>query len=815
MLGGEVLGELPHRHVLEQQGLRQRADVLLQPADQAHGDQRVHPVSVERFGGHDLVLGQLQLLGEQPKNQRLSVLPGAVGRGHGRAAQVPVPRLVGQRGHDSIRVTRGEQDVGRSGGKSAVHGVHAGVGGYRAHAKHTLHVRLGSRVHPHPALGPHGPGRGQGTAGAFAPDAAGLALLREVAEIGVGERVVSLTDVAEDRGRRGEGDEVVQGLPAGGLVEQRGAVHLGREHCVRVRTFLPGEQAVSQNARSVHDAADRSVPAAGLGDQRRDIVGIGHVSPYHDGAQRGGAGAGGGVRLATLCQHDPAGRDPGRAPGGGDVRGDQQAECAGTASHQVRAGTAERRVTCPRQGKRLPGTAAAALGSTSHLTQETVLGSQLLQYGRPQGGASHGQHAAVEGGQLPPHRAEERPHRRVRRRGGGLGVYVEVTQRLSSRPAPLPEEGQGGVEPVLDRFPRPCAGTCQVHHVRRLPRRRERPLLRYRLGGVETVAQLDPSHPQPGRGELTCRPAVVPAAVQQQYGRRSSGAPVGGGRRGLPRRDQRPDFGLPRPGGPGCLSGAGCCQGGGRNRAEGEGVDRDGHFARRRQQRHVEAEYALGGRSRGRHGVRVHPLRQRRVQPYRSDRVRQIRCRVAVSAGRRGSEPAGRLQRGVQQRRVEYVAVRPRARLSRDTQCGQYLSGALGDLLQRPQGGAVAEAEPGEVGVAVGRLGGTRAAGADRGEVQRSGAAGKFAQHEGAVAVHQLGRVRPAHLEGGVRTVSGDTYPQLRAGGGVGESDGSRPHQAVDTADRDAAGGEFAGQPAHVKKGHARQHRYPVHDMVA
>ncbi len=804
---GQVPGEVACSHVLEEQGLRQRAEVFLQAADEAHGDERVHAVPVEGLADGDLRLGQLQLLGEQPQDEFLRAL---VRSGHGGFGLVLVRLCAFEGLEDAVGVAGGQEQARRGVGEGAFQGLQGGGGAQGAHAEYALHVGLGVGVDAHPAVGPDRPGGREGAAVPGAFPAAPLALLGEVVEEGVGEGVVALAGVAEGRGRRGERDEVVQRFVRGRLVEQHGAVHLGGEDGVGVRALLGAYEPVPESAGRVHDAADRAVRPAGLCHQAAYGGRVGDVGDDHQGAEGVGAGPGLGTGGGARGEHDASAGDSGGPPCCGDVLGDEQAEGTGAAGDDVRSGTGERGGRRDREVHLPPGAASPALRVRAHLG--AAVRAEFGDDGvGEQAALAEGQDAEGDRRLLQAHGAGEGGHSRLGGRRGRLGVDVQVAQRVAALALPGPQEGQGRVEAVLHGLPGGAVVSGQVDDVDGAGSGGAHSGL-----GIEAVAERDSvdfrSRRREGRGHVS---GVGGGRGEQQDPSGGRELAVRSGR-GLPDGLEGVDD---VDGGHGLYPGRGSgvrhpCGVRRAQRPQCEGLQGGGHLPVLVEQGDVEGEGAARGGAPGRGGVRVTPLGQRGVQPDRAEGERQVRCRARRVPGAL-DQPARGLQGGVQQRGVEGVRTGVRALRLRQAQRRQRLPGALGDLLDDPEGGTVGEAEPDETVVAVGPLLDTGAAGAYVCQGDGGGPGTGVVEPQGAAGVHRRVLGGAAHLEGRAGAVAGDTDQQRVPGVAGGEPDRCRPHQVVDAAHLGSPGGEFARQSAHLQIGHAGQHQVAADDVVA
>ncbi len=212
--------------------------------------------------------------------------------------------------------------------------------------------------------------------------------------------------------------------------------------------------------------------------------------------------------------------------------------------------------------------------------------------------------------------------------------------------------------------------------------------------------------------------------------------------------------------GPGPGRGVRISRGAGRaQRPQCERLQRGGDLPVLVGQGDVEGERARRGGAPGRGGVGVAPLGQRGVQADRAQGEGQVRCGARLFPGA-GDEPARGLQGGVQQRGVEGVRAGVRALRFRQAQRRQRLPGALGDLLDHPEGGTVGEAQPGETVVALGRRLDAGAAGPYLRQGDGGGPGARNVEPQGAPGVHRRVLGRAAHLEGGAGAVAGDADQQ-------------------------------------------------------
>ncbi|WP_234433516.1 hypothetical protein, partial [Streptomyces sp. NRRL WC-3549] len=151
-------------------------------------------------------------------------------------------------------------------------------------------------------------------------------------------------------------------------------------------------------------------------------------------------------------------------PCGGDVFGDEEAQSAGAAGDDVRAGTGEHRALRGREAHVPPGAAGAALRAGTHLgaAVRAEFGDDGLGERVPRG---EGQDAEGDRRLLQAHSAGEGGHRRLGGRRSGLGVDVQIAQRVATLALPGPQEGQSRVEAVLHGVRGGAVASGQVNDV--------------------------------------------------------------------------------------------------------------------------------------------------------------------------------------------------------------------------------------------------------------------------------------------------------------------------------------------------------------
>ncbi len=179
------------------------------------------------------------------------------------------------------------------------------------HRRHTEAAQSGQPglVDPHSALGPERPVDRQGPPRPQAPGDEPVPVARVGVHERVGRRVVRLSEAAEYGGVGGEGDQVVERLVPGRLVQVEESGDLGRQHTVDVLVRLGADEPVTDLPGGVDDAVDRAVPPYDLGDEVLDRAPVGHVDPVVlDREPRpfegGDAPTPLGVRSGAARQHD-------------------------------------------------------------------------------------------------------------------------------------------------------------------------------------------------------------------------------------------------------------------------------------------------------------------------------------------------------------------------------------------------------------------------------------------------------------------------------------------------------------------------------
>ncbi len=93
-----------------------------------------------------------------------------------------------------------------------------------------------------------------------------IAVSRELVHEPVRGRVISLADIADGGGKRGKEDHEIEIEIARGEVQMPGAVDLGRQYATEVLHALLEDEAIGDGTRAVQNAVDLAV----LGDDRRD-----------------------------------------------------------------------------------------------------------------------------------------------------------------------------------------------------------------------------------------------------------------------------------------------------------------------------------------------------------------------------------------------------------------------------------------------------------------------------------------------------------------------------------------------------------------
>ncbi len=798
--GAQVRGQRGRGRVVEDQGGRQaQARGRVERVAQLHGGQRVEAEVLESTTGLDHLGRGVAQDGGHPHPQNLQQLAVQLGLGKaGQSAQeLRAAAGAGQRGPADGRADQAAQQHGQGAGGGAgaqraqvdAHRDQGGVAQADGGVEQGQALDVGEAGHSvarqplevggvqgarHATLGPRAPGereRGQAELGPVGG--------QRVQE-GVRSSVVGLAGAAEDGGVRRVEHEGGEVQPGGQLVQVERGVDLGAQHGVEAVGRERGDDAVVQDTRSVDDSGERTVQRA---EQLGERGTVGHVArrQRHGGAQLGQFV--GQVGRAGRVGAAPAGEQQvPRAVLRDQVASGDRAQGAGAAGDQDGAV----RVQSPGGG--VLRCRCLVHGDTGQARQVAgTLAYRQLRFAACQCGSHRfgGDIGRVQVEQHEPVRvlglrgAHQAPHRRSRRVGQRLTRQRRHrTPRHDDQPRvgepvlgqPALHQPQGPVGDLPHRVRRQPTGgrTRSEHHVRHDLGRRQLPQVGEALDGdtVERTIQRGPTAVLDSAGRHRQRRPLHPE--QRLVVRATDGAQLLGGdltqRQGTHRHHRS----------------AG---------AVGE-VERDLASAQRGD------PHPQGGRTCGVQGDAAPGERQAAPE------------RVVAGVG------AQRVQRGVEQRGVQAEPVGVVLRPGGQGDLGEDLRAAQPGGPQALEGGTVAEAGLGQVGVDLTDVDRAGVGGRPGGEVEpgRSGACG---EHTGGVAAPRLvgrGALDPGvQAERAAAVLVGAAHHDLQLHAAVlGQQQRCLERQFLDQVAADLV----AGPDRQIDEGGAGQQHGALHGVV-
>ncbi len=328
---------------MERQRLRQPGEALTQRPIDAHDQDRIDAVGLQRLLQLDLRHGQLRHFAEQlaqplqhsglqePRLDCDLLCRRGCGRGsRASAALLPTKRCQrfsapGQ--NQNLRLGACERLVERPQSRWPLEWRKALV----------LHTRHDGRIAPHRPVSPQGPIEREGPPATLSARNLLSPTGREPVQVSVCSRVVTLSNVAEKSRKRGEHHKEIEWQMSRRQIQVVNPTSLRSEHLRKFFAALPDDEVVPDQTGAVNDSVEVPAPCDNLGHATRDVLRRGDIEclvlHFDSGIFCGEVRQEltGRVReRRTSCQNQGPAADMTR-----DLLRKDAAQCAGTAGDQV------------------------------------------------------------------------------------------------------------------------------------------------------------------------------------------------------------------------------------------------------------------------------------------------------------------------------------------------------------------------------------------------------------------------------------------------------------------------------------------------